>query len=86
MGFHGPSRGWQCWLSIPLCPSIEIHSMRGPSASTLLHAARDGRRWAEFGDLGGLQDLFGIEGGVIHVGSRATKAEGAAITVGVDAH
>lgn len=40
----------------------------------------DGRRWADLGDLAGLKELFGLTGGTVQVGFRATEADGAAIT------
>jgi hypothetical protein len=45
----------------------------------------DGRRWADLGDLAGMKDIFGFDGGKVQVGFRATEAEGAAITVAVEA-
>jgi ABC-type hemin transport system substrate-binding protein len=44
----------------------------------------DGRRWAAFGDLAGLKELFGMTGGTVQVGFFATEAEGAAFTFGIE--
>ena len=44
----------------------------------------DGRRWAALGDLAGLKELFGMTGGTVQVGFRATEAEGSAITFDIE--
>jgi hypothetical protein len=45
----------------------------------------DGRRWADLGDLAGMEELFGFSGGTARIGFQATRDEGAAVTVALEA-
>lgn len=87
--------------AIPLVASIELPMARLESGRNVLRFSRDvwlylsresvrisadRRRWALLGDPEGLQEIFGLERGTVQMGFRATEADGAAITLGVEAH
>ena len=64
--------------TVRLTRDVWLHLSR-----TVARISPDGRRWTDLGDLAGMKELFGFEGGRVQFGFRATETEGAAITVDV---